>query len=270
MFKNVQVLPFFVEPSQVIRLLPDLQGHLFLFAGSRGQKPTFGSNQTTFGRNHATFVRNQTIIWEQSKYIWEESVKIFIKSPFIPSGLRLRPCLAGLLPDILHSLGAKKNWEEHVNVSEETVTRWEQPKHIWDQSKHTWEQSKHSWEQSNHIWEECVNISTKTHNNPKSCSIAPMPAPYPPKFFTQFGRTKNPFGRRVSISGSNRCRLGSILFKVGSNQNPFGSSLSLLGSIPPFMKRIHTLIPEICIFFGLCMLHLQSNHENGWRSGRIE
>ncbi len=107
--KNVKVLPFFFESSQVIRLLPDLQGHLFCFFGSRGQKPTFGSNQTTFGSNHATFGRNQTIIWEQPNHIWEESVQIFIKSPIIPSGMRLLPCLAGLLPDILHILGAKKN-----------------------------------------------------------------------------------------------------------------------------------------------------------------
>jgi len=145
LFKNAQVLPFFVESSHV-------RGDHFFFGRSRGQKPTFGSNQNTFGRNHATFVCNQTTFWEQPKYFWEESVQIFKKLTFVLSGLRLRPCLAGLLPDIFPILGAKKNiWEEHVNVWEDTVTRWEQSKHIWEQSKHTWEQSKHIWEQSKHI-----------------------------------------------------------------------------------------------------------------------
>ncbi len=108
MVKNVQVLPIYFESSQVIRLLPYLQGHLFCFFGSRGQKPTFGSNQITFGSNHATFGSNQTTIWEQPKQIWEESVQISKKSPIIPSGVRLLPCLAGLLRDISHNLGANK------------------------------------------------------------------------------------------------------------------------------------------------------------------
>jgi hypothetical protein len=160
-------------------------------------------------------------------------------------------------------------WEEHVNVWEDTVTSWEQSSQMWEQSKHIWEPSKHIWEQSNHIWEEYVKITTKTHKNPKWCAIPPMPAPYPPRLFTQFGRNKNPFGRIVSTSGSNRSRLGSILLTVGSYQNTFGRRLSFLGGIPPFWDSFHILIPEICKYFGLCLLHFQSNHENGWRSGRI-
>jgi hypothetical protein len=152
---------------------------------------------------------------------------------------------------------------------EDTVTRWEQLKHIWEQSKHTWEQSKHIWEQSKHTWEECVKISKKTPNNPKCCPIAPMPATHPPSYYTQCGITKTPFGRSVSKYGSNRSILGSILLQVGSNRNTLGSILSLFASLPPYMKRIYTLIPEICRLFGLCLLHLQSNHENVWRSGRI-
>ncbi len=96
--------PIFFESSQVIRLI-FFSKVTFLFLGSRGDKnqhlgaikphlgaitphlgaitPLFGSNQNTFGRSMSNFPQKPTII---------------------PSGMLLRPCLAGLLPEIFHIL----------------------------------------------------------------------------------------------------------------------------------------------------------------------
>ena len=134
--KNVRVLPNIFESSQVFRLLPDLQGHLAFFYGSRGQKPKVGSNQTIIGRivsrvgsNQTTFGSNQTtfgrIVYKKKKN-FNSSQVVF---------------------DYSHQMTLSSQIY-HQN--------WEQLKLIWEDTVYSWEQSKQIWEQSSHIWEDCV------------------------------------------------------------------------------------------------------------------
>jgi hypothetical protein len=162
--------------------------------------------------------------------------------------MRLLPCLAGLLPDISHS-GSKNNYLGGYCHELGAIKP-----HLGAIKTHLGAIKTHLGAINTHLGGVCQNYH-KILKNLKWCAIPPMPAPYPPRIFTKFWRNKNPCGRIVSSSGSTRSRLGSILLIVGSNQNTFGRRLSFLGRIPPFLESFH--------------IHLQSNHENGWRSGRI-
>ncbi len=69
-----------------------------------------GSNQITFGSNQNTFGRILVYIFGSNQTTFGRIVSInHKKSPILPSVVRLLPCLADILPEISHNLGAKQS-----------------------------------------------------------------------------------------------------------------------------------------------------------------